>query len=128
MTSWYESRIDRQIREATERGDFDNLPGLGKPLPADGSEYDDEWWIKALARRESLAAALPTALALRREVEDLPQVVAKKSTEMSVRAVVADLNERILRARRGPVEGPPASVNTVDVERVVAIWWEARAD
>jgi len=28
----YESAIDQQIREAMERGDFDNLRGAGKPL------------------------------------------------------------------------------------------------
>ena len=30
-----ESPIDRIIREATERGDFDNLPGTGQPLPSE---------------------------------------------------------------------------------------------
>jgi len=28
----FESAIDKQIREAMERGDFDNLPNQGKPL------------------------------------------------------------------------------------------------
>ncbi len=28
----WESAIEKQIREAMERGDFDNLPGRGKPL------------------------------------------------------------------------------------------------
>jgi Domain of unknown function (DUF1992) len=122
VTSWYESRIDRAIREAQERGEFDDLPGLGKRLPDDYAEYDEQWWIRGLAKRESLVAALPPALALRREVEDLPAVVAKKSSEAAVRATVVDLNERILRARRGPVDGPPVSMNTVDVEHVVRLW------
>ena len=127
MTSWYESRIDRQIREAAERGDFDDLPGAGKPLPNNGEEYDDEWWIKGLARREGLAAALPPALALRREIEDLPQLLARRTSERLVREHLVDLNERILKARRGPVEGPPVTVNPVDVEAVVASWRAARA-
>ena len=28
----WEKWVDQQIREAQERGDFDNLPGTGKPL------------------------------------------------------------------------------------------------
>ena len=28
----WESAIDKQVREAMERGDFDNLRGTGKPL------------------------------------------------------------------------------------------------
>src|SRR5262245_9466718 len=98
MTSWYETRIDRQLREAQERGEFDDLPGSGKPLPNRGEHLDDEWWIKGLIRRESLAAALPPALSLRKEIEDLPQAVARKHSEAAVRGVVADLNDRIMLA------------------------------
>ena len=38
----YESAVERQIREAQERGDFDNLPGAGKPLNFD-SWGSGEW-------------------------------------------------------------------------------------
>jgi hypothetical protein len=128
VASWYETRIDRQLREAQERGDFDNLPGAGKPLPNNGEEYDAEWWLKGLVRRESIAAAgLPPALALRREIQDLPSVLARKHTETAVRQVVTDLNDRILLARRGPVDGPPVAVKPVDVDAVVREWRAARA-
>ncbi len=36
--------IDQQIAEAMERGDFDALPGKGKPLRWD-SDRDDEAWM-----------------------------------------------------------------------------------
>lgn len=45
MADRYETSIDRQLREATERGDFDNLPGAGKPLPDHGREYEEDWWV-----------------------------------------------------------------------------------
>lgn len=44
----FESWIDKQIREAEERGDFATLKGRGKPLP-DGlntTSHDEQWWIK----------------------------------------------------------------------------------
>jgi hypothetical protein len=63
---------------------------------------------------------------LKREVQDLPQTLAKKTSERAVREIVTDLNDRIVRARRGPVVGPPVAMGTVDVERVVALWREAR--
>jgi hypothetical protein len=126
VSTWYEDRIDRAIREATERGDFDNLPGAGKPLPKSSDGYDDDWWIKQLAAREDLSAALPPALALRREVERLPAKLAHESTEKAVREFVEDLNARILVARRGPVEGPPVLMATVDVDAAVATWRAAR--
>ena len=81
----FENWIDRQIREAMERGEFDNLPGAGKPLELDSSE---DWWIKAKIKRENLAPVLPTALSLRREVERLPETLADVPTEEAVRAIV----------------------------------------
>ena len=40
----WESAIDKQIREAMERGEFDNLPGAGKPLDlADDPHTPDDW-------------------------------------------------------------------------------------
>jgi len=58
MAHWYESAIERSLREATERGEFDNLPGSGKPLSDHGREYDDDWWVKDWLRREGATAGV----------------------------------------------------------------------
>lgn len=60
----FEGWIDRQIREAIERGEFDNLPGAGKPIP-NLDDNDENWWIKSKLEREGIKAPLPNALALR---------------------------------------------------------------
>ncbi len=39
----WESLIDRQIREAMEEGQFDDLPHQGAPLPIDENPYAGEW-------------------------------------------------------------------------------------
>jgi hypothetical protein len=39
----WESAVDKQIREAEERGEFDNLPGKGRPLRLD--TWDAEWGL-----------------------------------------------------------------------------------
>ena len=121
----YESWVDRQIREAEERGAFDNLPGAGKPLK-NLDRHDPDWWVKDLVAREQLSLVLPTSLALRKEVEDLPTTLAGVHREQDVRELVDDLNERIVEARRRPTSGPPVFIKTVDVEAVVADWREAR--
>jgi hypothetical protein len=41
----WESLIDRQIREAQEAGEFDNLPHQGAPLPNDDNPYAGEWGL-----------------------------------------------------------------------------------
>jgi len=118
----YESWIDKQIREAQERGDFDDLPGTGKPLPGQGEHYDEDWWLKSLVARENLGGLLPTSLKIRKAAEDLLDEVAKKNSEQTVRRMVADLNDRIEQARRGLVDGPPVLVDRIDVEEVVREW------
>jgi DnaJ family protein C protein 28 len=40
----WESAIDKQIREAMERGEFDHLPGAGKPLDLDENPFAPEDW------------------------------------------------------------------------------------
>ena len=121
----YETWVERQIREAQERGAFDNLPGAGKPIPGINRE-DPNWWVKGLLEREKLPAPLPPVLALRREVQDLPEVLRDCRTEAAVRELVEDLNRRILELRRRPAEGPAVLVRTVDVEAAVADWRAAR--
>jgi Domain of unknown function (DUF1992) len=126
MGSRYESPLDKQIREAQERGDFDDLPGLGKPLPDGGEAYDEDWWLKKLVVREQLTGLAPTSLKIKREAAELPETLSTKTSEARVREIVADLNDRIEKARRGLVDGPPVVLPPFDVEEVVAEWRKRR--
>ncbi|WP_461156240.1 DnaJ family domain-containing protein [Saccharopolyspora tripterygii] len=119
----FESWVDRQIRTAQERGEFDDLPGAGKPLPGAGAPLEEQWWIKEQLRREGLSgsALLPTSLRLRREVGELPETVADLTTEQAVRDVAAELNRRIVEHLRAP-EGPQVAVAPVDVDALVEGW------
>jgi hypothetical protein len=128
MVHWYESSIDRQLREARERGDFDNLPGTGKPLPDAGREYDEDWWVKDwLAREGSTSSVLPPTLQLRREAEDLQELVDRRTSEADVRDLVERLNEQIRTARVGLMDGPPVLLPPLDVEKVVHGWRKRRS-
>lgn len=48
------SLAERLIQEAIEAGDFDDLPGAGKPLPGAGKHDDDLWWVRAWLRRNDV--------------------------------------------------------------------------
>lgn len=122
----YESWIERQIREAQERGDFDNLPGAGKPIEG-LNDPDENWWIKGLLKREQIGPVLPTSLLLRKQVETLQDTVAEERDEETVRAIVADLNARIRDSHYRRVDGPAIVLRTVEVEDVVRRWRERRA-
>ncbi|TDB74144.1 DUF1992 domain-containing protein [Micromonospora sp. KC723] len=123
MTSNAEARAEAQIRSALERGEFDNLPGAGKPIPGRGLPYDESWWIRSFLEREALPSdlLLPTPLRLRRKIDKLPDEVRDLPTEQAVRAVVADLNAQVVAWLRNP-DGPRVVVRPVDVEDVVRRW------
>jgi hypothetical protein len=128
MWEAHESWVDRQIREAQERGEFDNLPGAGKPIKGLDGRRDDDWWAKSLIEREQLPMPLPPSLALRKEVEDLPAALGKERTEAGARRLIEDLNDRILRDRRRLDSGPPIFVRTVDVDEALSRWRQLRAE
>jgi len=119
--------VDRQIQSAQERGDFDDLPGTGKPLPRRTGDVME--WVAEKMRAENAdtKALLPPSLALRKELEDLPSRLDRVRSEDRVRAIVADLNARIKREILIPSGGPPLLVRPVDVEDAVARWRERRA-
>ncbi len=124
--SSYESWLDAQIRQAQERGDFDNLPGAGRPLPDRGELYDEDWWLKQWVRREEITGAVPTSLKVKKDAEELPERLARVSSESEVRRIVADLNERIDRVQRGHVDGPPVVLAKLDADDVVVQWRRSR--
>ncbi|MFI6869150.1 DUF1992 domain-containing protein [Nocardia sp. NPDC050406] len=124
----FETWIDKQIREATERGEFENLPGAGKPIPGAGAPVDENWWLHDYVRREGATSdvLLPPSLLLRRDIERLPQTVREMKSEERVRDTVSELNERIVRWLRMP-EGPMVPMRPVDADEVVARWREERS-
>lgn len=120
--------VEAQIITAQRAGAFDDLPGKGKPIPSLDRPQHELDWVADYLRREDVevAAVLPPALALAKEVEDLPAAVSKLHSEARVRAVVTDLNDRIRAAHRGPQVGPPLRVRVVDPDAVVAAWHASR--
>ncbi len=124
FTSW----IDQQIREAQERGAFDNLPGAGKPLPKRSESDDGLTWVRELLQREGLPTdeLLPTPLKLRKQSERLAESVQELGSEEEVRAAVAELNRQIVEWRRIP-HGPPIFVRLIDADAMVSRWRDRRA-
>jgi hypothetical protein len=114
--------VDMQVRKAMERGEFDNLPGAGKPIKGLGSTHDPDWWVKGLVEREKITGVLPPALALRKEDTDLDAVLDREPTEEAVRRTVRDFNRRVVEARRQLTGGPPVVTPTRDEDAEVAAW------
>jgi len=125
QTRW----VDLQVRQAIERGDFEALPGAGKPIPDLDVDrgHDPDWWLKKLIERERITGVLPPALALRREDAELDDTLDRLGSEREVRALLEEFNSRVIEARRQLAGGPPVVTPTRDVEHEVERWAERRA-
>jgi len=120
--------VDHQIRVAMAKGDFDNLPGAGKPIQDLGSSHDPDWWLKKLVERERIAV-LPPSLQLRKDDAELDARLDELFAEAEVRREVEDFNARVIRARYSPQDGqPPLVTMPRDVDETVAAWRRRRAD
>jgi hypothetical protein len=123
QSSW----VDQQIRVAMAKGEFDDLPGTGKPIKDLGSEHDPDWWLKKLIEREQITGVLPPSVQLRKDDVELDGLLDEHSAESEVRREVEDFNERVLRARYSLADGPPLVTMPRDVEETVTAWKERRS-
>lgn len=120
--------VELQIQQAMREGEFDNLPGTGKPIPGLDEPHDPDWWLKRLIERERITGVLPPALALRTEDARMDETLDHETTPDGVRRVVEDFNARIVEARRQLQGGPPVITPLRDADDEVKAWQERRAE
>ncbi|WP_423462768.1 DUF1992 domain-containing protein [Promicromonospora sp. MS192] len=126
MTSEERARyVDVVVDQAMRRGEFDNLPLQGKPIPGLTGTHDPDWWVKGLIERENITGVLPAAQ-LRTESAELEHRLDLEVMEQRVREIVADFNARVVDARRQLQGGPPVVTPTRDVDEEVRKWAERR--
>ncbi len=118
QTQW----VELQLRRAMERGEFDNLPGAGKPIADLGDEHDPDWWLKRLVEREKVTGVLPPSLQVRKDDAELDALLDRQPSERDVRREVEEFNERVRRARIQPLGGPPMITQERDVSDEVEAW------
>lgn len=114
------------IRDGQERGEFEDLPGHGKPIADLDQPRDELWWIRQKLQRENVSW-LPPTLAIRKERDDALDRIRRATNEAEVRRIIDEINERIRYVNSHAVDGPPSTVMLLDVERTVQGWRDAVA-
>jgi hypothetical protein len=111
---WIARIAEERIKEAMERGEFDNLPFKGEPVPLDSNPYVPED-LRLAYRLLKQHGFLPPELELRREIvtlEDLLRAAQDGEERLRLRR---RLNERLLRLsllrEKGARRGPPGKRN-----------------
>lgn len=107
--------VEESIQAAIERGEFENLPGAGEPLPI--RDNGPGWWARqfiermraedaqaelerALVERLDEAWLLPDERAVRRWVDQINHEIAGTSLEPLAHAEVVTGWHRMARLRR----------------------------
>ena len=87
---------EQRIREAMEKGEFDDLRGMGKPLC-----FDDETWVpedlRAAYRILRNAGCLPQELELRKEVMSLRELMKGIDDDRERLEKIRELNFRLMK-------------------------------
>lgn len=122
------SRAEREIREAIDRGAFDGLAGLGKPLPGLDRPFSAQQWARDWVERSGgdPEAFLSPLLILRKERAGLLDALDTVASEQALREIVADFNRRLLEELRRPMDGPLIPVGVLDPEETVDRWRQVR--
>src|SRR5215210_6918589 len=91
-----EKLVEKMIREAMEKGEFDNLAGRGQPI--DLNEYFATPEDMRLGHKMLKDAnIIPEELELLREAEELKMELAQCSTEEEKLKIRRAINEKLLK-------------------------------
>jgi len=94
---WLERLAEERIREAMERGEFDDLPLAGKPLPLEPNGFVPED-LRLSYKLLKNSGFLPPEMELRKEIvslKDLLSTVDDEGERLKVRRRIYDLALRL---------------------------------
>jgi len=115
---------ERRIREAQERGEFDNLPGAGAPLDLDEDPLIPEE-LRVAYRLLRNAGYVPPEVEAHRELREIEQLLARTDDAGSRAGLIARVNFLLTRVGSRPAHRS-LQLEQVYFERVRAKLGRAR--
>lgn len=95
---------EQAIRDAMARGEFDHLPGAGKPIPNVDRDYDPDWWARRyVGEIKARDAADELRRTMRRELPRLrttPDRTAAAARVEELNRLAADVNRALAESER----------------------------
>ena len=100
----FDAIVERRIREAQDRGEFENLPGSGAPLALDDDPLVPEE-LRAAYRLLKNAGFIPPELSAHGEIRELEQLIQAADADDERRHLLARLNFLLTRTGAGKRRG-----------------------
>ena len=92
----YLKMVERKIQEAMERGEFDNLPGQGKPLLLEEDSHIPEE-LRVAYKILKNADCLPPELETKKEIRQMEDLLANIPDEKERYKLIKKINFMIMR-------------------------------
>jgi hypothetical protein len=90
----FQKNVDEKIKEAIARGEFDNLPGKGKPLDLDAYLATPEHLRIGYSILKS-ADIIPEEVELLKQIESLRKSLQSSTTQVEKKALRQQLSEKL---------------------------------
>ncbi len=96
MLTGFEKIIEERIRQAQKKGEFDNLPGVGKPL-----KFEDDSYIMGELRLAykilKNADCIPPEIELKKEINHMEDLLSKMDDTAEKYHTIKKLNFLIMK-------------------------------
>ena len=92
----YEKIVEQRIKEAMEKGEFDDLPGKGKPLPLEDDSHVPED-LRLAYKLLKNADCLPPELLEKKEILQMEDMLAKIPDEKEKYKLLKKINFKIMK-------------------------------
>lgn len=95
MLKGFQKIIEERIRKAQEQGEFENLPGFGKPLSMDEPNVPEE--LRLAYKILKNAECLPPEIELKKEITQIEEILAGMTDTAEKYRMLKKLNFLILK-------------------------------
>ena len=118
MNAW-DRLVESRIAEAQREGHFDDLPGLGQPIPDLDEGWDETRWLREKLKAEDLRV-MPPAWAIREWARQEAANLLAIEDEGLLRQRIEAFNAELIKRMRDVLWGPPVDVAPIDAETLIA--------
>jgi len=92
----FEKIIEERIRQAQKKGEFDNLPGAGKPLKFEDNSYITEE-LRLAYKILKNADCIPPEIELKKEINNMEDLLSKMDDTAEKYRTIKKLNFLIMK-------------------------------
>ena len=114
----YEKIVEQRIKEAMEKGEFDDLPGKGKPLPLEDDSHVPED-LRLAYKVLKNADCLPPELLEKKEILQMEDMLAKIPDEKERYKLIKKINFKIMKLNEMGRKSPLLEENQIYFKKLI---------